>query len=608
MEEKQILVVEDTVFYARLIKDALQNLGYKIAAIVTTGEEAIVKAKELKPDLILMDIVLQGTIDGIEAAAGIRHEVDAPVIYLTAFPDVKVLERAKITEPFGFLIKPFNEKELHTSIEIALYKFKLEKKLRESEERYRQIISSISEGYYETNLQGRYTFFNDSFCRMTGYSREELLDASFRLLQAPGEKVYRFFSKVYRTGTAEEGITFLMRKKDGSEMIVELSISPVRNPAGICEGFRGLIRDVTERKRYEEKLQYLSFHDALTRVYNRGYFEEEMKRLTNSRDYPISIIVADLDGLKIVNDSLGHDKGDMLLKTTAEILNRSVRTNDIVSRIGGDEFALILPRTCEDTAVNIVKRIGKNVELFRQENPEIPLNLSIGTATSENPSHPIVEIFKEADNNMYRNKISRSSSSRRAIVKALLSTLAERDFITGGHAKRLRTLAQDLGEMLGLSPRQISDLNLLSSVHDLGKVGIPDHILFKPGKLDQKEWLEMQRHPEIGHRIASACPDLQHVAELILYHHEKWDGSGYPGGLKHKEIPIECRILALVDAYDAMTSNRPYRAGISPEEAIQEIMRCSGTHFEPELARVFIEMISKKILSGQHSDSEKGNN
>lgn len=608
MEEKQILVVEDTVFYARLIKDALQNLGYKIAAIVTTGEEAIVKAKELKPDLILMDIVLQGTIDGIEATAGIRREVDAPVIYLTAFPDVKVLERAKITEPFGFLIKPFNEKELHTSIEIALYKFKLEKKLRESEERYRQIISSISEGYYETNIQGRYTFFNDSFCRMTGYSREELLDASFRLLQAPGEKVYRFFSKVYRTGTAEEGFTFLMRKKDGSEMIVELSISPVRNPAGICEGFRGLIRDVTERKRYEEKLQYLSFHDALTRVYNRGYFEEEMKRLTNSRDYPISIIVADLDGLKIVNDSLGHDKGDMLLKTTAEILNRSVRTNDIVSRIGGDEFALILPRTCEETAVNIVKRIGKNVELFRQGNPEIPLNLSIGTATSGNSSHPIVEIFKEADNNMYRNKISRSSSSRRAIVKALLSTLAERDFITGGHAERLRTLAQDLGEMLGLSPRQISDLNLLSSVHDLGKVGIPDHILFKRGKLDQKEWMEMQRHPEIGHRIASACPDLQHVAELILCHHEKWDGSGYPGGLKHKEIPIECRILALVDAYDAMTSNRPYRAGISPEEAIQEIMRCSGTHFEPELARVFAEMISKKILSGQHSDLKKGNN
>ncbi len=602
MEEKQILVVEDTVFYARLINDALQKFGYNVSAVVPTGEEAISKAKELNPDLVLMDIVLQGEIDGIEAAANIRRDVDIPVIYLTAFPDVKILERAKITEPFGFLIKPFNEKELHTSIEIALYKFKMEKKLRESEERYREILSSISEGYYETNLQGRYIFFNDSFCRITGYSREELLGAGFYLLQAPGEKVYSFFNKVYQTGVAEEGFTFLMRKKDGGKMVVELSISPVRDSEGTCKGFRGLIRDITERKRYEEKLQFLSFHDALTSVYNRGYFEEEMLRLTNSREYPISIIVVDLDGLKIVNDSLGHEKGDLLLRTTAEILNNSVRANDIISRIGGDEFALILPRTGEETAITIGRRISKNIELYREKNPEIPLNLSLGISTSGDPSHPIVEIFKEADNNMYRNKISRSSSSRRTIVKALLSTLAERDFITGGHAERLRILAHDLGELLGLSPRQISDLNLLSSVHDLGKVGIPDRILFKPGRLDENEWVEMRRHPEIGHRIASASPDLQHIADLILYHHERWDGSGYPGGLRGKEIPVECRILALVDAYDAMTSTRPYRKGISPEQAIQEIRHCSGTQFEPQLAKAFIEMMSKRIRIKKHID------
>ena len=402
----------------------------------------------------------------------------------------------------------------------------MEKKLRESEVRYREILSSISEGYYEINLQGRYIFFNDSFCRITGYSREELQGASFRLLQAPGEKSYRFFSKVYRTGVAEEGFAFLMKKKNEENIVVELSISPVRDSEGTWKGFRGLIRDITERKRYEEKLQFLSFHDSLTLVYNRGYFEEEMKRLKNSRDYPISIIVADLDCLKIVNDSLGHEKGDLLLKTTAEILNRSVRANDIISRIGGDEFAIILPRTKANIAINIGKRISKNVEMFRKQNPEIPLNLSLGISTSQDPSHSLVEVFKEADSNMYRNKLSCSSSSRRTIVKALLSTLAERDFISSGHAERLRLLTQDFGEILGLSLRQISNLNLLSSVHDLGKVGIPDRILFKRGKLDKNEWDEIQRHPEIGHRIASACPDLQHIADLILYHHEKWDGSG----------------------------------------------------------------------------------
>lgn len=606
MVRKQILIVEDTLFYARLIKDALQKLGYEICSIVTSGEEAIIRAKELKPDLVLMDIVLEGKIDGIEAASTIKSIVNIPIIYLTAFADVKILERAKITEPFGFLIKPFNEKELHTSIEIALYKFQMEKKLRESEERYREILSSISEGYYETDLQGRFTFFNNSFCRITGYSRDELQGTSFRLLQAPGEKVYRYFSKVYETGMAEEGCTFLMKKKDDREMVVELSISPVRIQEGSWSGFRGLIRDITERKRYEEKLQFLSFHDALTLVYNRGYFEEEMNRLTNGRDYPISIIVVDLDGLKIVNDSLGHEKGDQLLKATANILNRSVRANDIISRIGGDEFALILPRTGEETAISIGKRISKNVELYREQNPEIPLNLSIGISTSADPSHPIVEIFKEADNNMYRNKISRTSTSRRTIVKALLSILSERDYITSGHAERLRILANDLGEMLGLSPQQISDLSLLSSVHDLGKVGIPDRILFKPGKLDDSEWAEMRRHPEIGHRIASASPDLQHIANLILYHHEKWDGSGYPCGLKEDEIPIECRILAIVDAYDAMTSTRPYRVGLTPEQAIREIEKCAGTQFEPELVKAFIEMISKRLGTKQLIEPDKG--
>jgi len=362
MEGKKILIVEDTSFYGKLINNALQNLGYNVLEIVATGEEAINKATELNPDLILMDIILQGKIDGIEAAAIIKRNLNIPIIYLTAFTDAKIMERAKATEPYGFLVKPFSDRELHTNIEIALYKSQMEKKLRESEEKYREILSSMSEGYYETNMQGRYVFFNDSFCRITGYSREELLGNSFRLLQAPGEKTYHFFNKVYQTEVAMEGFTFTLKKKDGENMVVELSISPVRDSEGKWKGFRGLMRDITERKRYEEKLQYLSFHDSLTSVYNRGYFEEEMERLKNSRENPISIIVVDLDGLKIVNDSLGHDEGDQLLRITADILNRSVRYNDIISRIGGDEFAIILPRTEENVAIGIGKRIRGNVK------------------------------------------------------------------------------------------------------------------------------------------------------------------------------------------------------------------------------------------------------
>ncbi len=350
------------------------------------------------------------------------------------------------------------------------------------------------------------------------------------------------------------------------------------------------IRDITEKKRFEERLKFLSMHDQLTGLYNRAFFDEEMKRLDSGRSYPITMLSADLDDLKLVNDSMGHDAGDKLLVAAADILKASVRSCDILARVGGDEFTVILPRTYAEKGEEIVARIRDNVENYNNINPDMPLGLSIGLATAEESNIALQDIFKKADDHMYHDKLHRSNRVRTKTVQALLAALAERDQVTEGHTDRLADICCKIGQEINLTSRQLSDLALLAQVHDLGKVGIPDSILFKEGPLTDEEWKTMRLHPEKGYRIAITSPDLSGVAELILKHHERWDGNGYPLGLKGTEIPIECRILSIVDAFDAMTNDRPYSKAVSYEAAIKEILDCAGSQFDPDLADVFVSL------------------
>jgi HD-GYP domain-containing protein (c-di-GMP phosphodiesterase class II) len=193
---------------------------------------------------------------------------------------------------------------------------------------------------------------------------------------------------------------------------------------------------------------------------------------------------------------------------------------------------------------------------------------------------------------MYREKLHQSKSTRSAIVQALVKAMEARDFNTEGHAERLLVLVSELGKALGLPKQRLDDLRLFAKFHDIGKVGTPDSILFKPGPLTMSELIEMRRHCEIGHRIAQSAPDLALIADWILKHHEWWSGEGYPLGLKGEEIPLECRMLSLADAYDAMTSDRPYRKALSQKAAVNEIKRCAGTQFDPKLARKFIKILN----------------
>ncbi len=347
--------------------------------------------------------------------------------------------------------------------------------------------------------------------------------------------------------------------------------------------------DVTDRKMNEERLKYISHHDSLTGIHNRTYFEKEIKRLTVSNEYPITILSLDADGLKIINDTMGHDRGDILLKNLAGILRRSLRECDILARVGGDEFVIILPRTESNTAQMIANRIKNNIQVYNQENPSLPISISIGLCTVEQPGNCLEEVLKKADEHMYRNKLFQKESSHSQIVNALMAALTEKEYIAQGHTQRLLDHCMKMGEQKKLSDTTMTALALLSQVHDLGKISIPDSILFKPESLTDEEWQIMRQHPEKGYRIAMvSSPDLKEVANLILTHHERWDGLGYPLGLKQEEIPIECRILSVADSFDAMVSERPYSAPKTKEEAITELERCAGSQFDPEVVRLFL--------------------
>jgi diguanylate cyclase (GGDEF)-like protein/PAS domain S-box-containing protein len=361
------------------------------------------------------------------------------------------------------------------------------------------------------------------------------------------------------------------------------------------------IEDITERRimkkaleESRERFEYRSFHDDLTGLYNRDYFSEQMTRLGKdlARSAPVSIILIDIDGLKIVNDTLGHKAGDDLLISAAKIISDSFRQVDIIARIGGDEFCIILPGVDHKAALTKKNRISKSIGAYNGGNPPVALNMSVGVATSRDaPGESVYDIYQRADENMYEYKLIQAESQKSKVIDILLSALSERDFVAQGHAERLSIMAELIAERIHLPDDQTKNLVLLAKVHDMGKVGIPDKILFKPRKLSEEEFEKMKEHAQIGYNLACRSKALFHISDLIRHHHEFWDGNGYTEGLKGEQIPLECRIFSILDAYDAMTNTRPYRKGISKRRAIKELQRCSGSQFDPQLVDEFVEFI-----------------
>lgn len=371
------------------------------------------------------------------------------------------------------------------------------------------------------------------------------------------------------------------------EKYVEEQYSPIINDNDQVIGVTVFSQDISERKRYEQSILYLSYRDPLTNLHNRRYFSDELLRLSQEKYFPLSIIIADINGLKIMNDAFGHDAGDLLLCTIADELIQVFKDESRIARIGGDEFVILLPKTPHEKAKSMIDHAKSKIE--QRTVYGMAISVSFGLSTNDG-STLVQDTIKASEDDMYAHKLFEVSSHRNETIKTILKTLHEKNPREEKHSARVSKICAHIGSALGMKNEEIALLKAISNLHDIGKIAIDDAILNKPGKLDEKEWEQIKRHPEIGYRILSTSPEYAEIAQDILSHHERYDGRGYPRGIKGESIPIRARIISIADSYDAMVSERPYRKPLTHEEAIEEIKRNLGTQFDPNIGQLFIQL------------------
>ncbi len=464
-----------------------------------------------------------------------------------------------------------------------------EKKLLET------TLLSVGDGVISTDNEGKIVFLNKVGELLTGFTQEEAREKLFidvfniidEYTKEPRENIVK---KVLGSGkTLELANHTILISKDGNHIPIEDSAAPIMEESGEIVGAVLVFRDVTEKQEKRNEILYLSYHDQLTGLYNRRFYEEELVRLDKKENLPLTIAMGDVNGLKLINDSFGHEMGDELIKKVAKTITNGCRENDIIARLGGDEFVIILPKTDSFEAERIMKRI-KNLA-SNEIVGSIGISISFGYETKNTENEPISEIFKKAEDHMYKKKLYESPSVRGKTIGAIINTLCEKNKREEKHSRRVSELCKKMGIALYAHESEVAELETVGLLHDIGKIAIDENILNKPDKLTADEWKEMKRHPEVGYRILNTVNDMSDMAEYVLYHHERWDGKGYPKGIKGEKIPFVSRIISIADAYDAMTSERSYHIALSDIAALEELHKNAGTQFDPELVSIFIEKV-----------------
>lgn len=456
-------------------------------------------------------------------------------------------------------------------------------------------LISVGDGVISTDRMGNVVFLNKVAEFLTGWKQEAAKGKSIEQVfdivnELTHEKSENIIQKVIRSRKILEIANHtILISKDGTERPIEDSAAPILQENGEIIGVVLVFRDVSDKKQRREEIEFLSYHDQLTGLYNRRFYDEELRRLDTKRNLPLTIVMGDVNGLKLINDSFGHALGDEVLKKVADIIMKGFRTDDIVARLGGDEFVILLPKTDTYEVEQIIKRITDLA--MKEKVGSVDISISFGYQTKNKVEDDIQEIFKNAEDYLYKKKLFEGPSMRGKTIKAIIHTLYEKNKREEQHSHRVSALCISMGEALGLPEREIEELKSVGLLHDIGKIAIDENVLNKPGTLSEDEWKEIKRHPEVGYRILSTANDMADMAKYVLYHHERWNGTGYPKGLKGEEIPLQSRIIAIADAYDAMTSTRSYRGVLSVDVAIEELKENAGVQFDPELVSVFVETV-----------------
>ena len=471
----------------------------------------------------------------------------------------------------------------------------IEHQLYQEKELFKTTLISVGDGVISTDTYGNVSIMNRIAEQLTGWTQAEAMGQ-------PIETVFNIINEITREKWANPVVKVLttheiieldnhtvLISRDGIERPIEDSAAPIIDENGKIAGVVLVFRDFTGKKKSIDEIKYLSFNDYLTGLYNRRFYETEMTRLDTKRNWPLTIIMGDVNGLKLINDSFGHQKGDELLRKVSLAIRNGCRADDIIARIGGDEFAILLPKTNGIEAAHIIKRI--NAYLVDERIEGLEISISFGYATKTSAADETESVFKKAEDAMYHNKLYEGPGVKGKVIDNIIDALNNKSKREEIHSRHVSELCGKMGEALGLEEFRVKELRAFGLLHDIGKIAISDTILNKTSKLSDSEWVEMKSHAETGFRILSTNSDMKEIADYALAHHERWDGNGYPKGLKGEEIPLPARICAIADAYDAMISIRSYKSSLSNEIALAELTDNAGTQFDPELVTLFIDHI-----------------
>jgi len=569
MKKKQILIVEDERIVADDIKMSLERLGYVVSSIAFSGKEATKKAEELHPDLVLMDIVLKGEMTGIETAGIIHSRFDIPVVYLSAYADDKTLERAKITEPFGYILKPFEDRDLHSTIEMALYKHKMENRLKESEERHRSVVENAHDVIYIITPNGL-QYVNPAFEKLAGFKKNELCNPEFNfwsIIHPDDLKLMKEREKAKKKGVKETAsFEFRIISKDGGMKTVEANIVNIGKNGEVKE--IGILRDITDRKQAEEEIRKLS-----------SAVEQSIDGIT----------IVDLDlKLTYVNNAFARMHG----YSPKEMIGMKLK--NLHNREQMEQF---------NKRITQIKKQGSwmgEIGYIRKDGTPFPAYISATLLKDVNGKSPgILAVARDITENKrveqeLKKSLKRLFTSFEETIKAISSALERRDPYTAGHQKRVTNLACAIAKEMGLSKDKINGLRMAGLIHDIGKIQVPTEILNKPGQLSDTEFNMIKMHPQVGYDILKTIEFPYPVAKIILQHHERMDGSGYPAGLSGEEILLEARILAAADVIEAMGSHRPYRPALGIGKALEAVAQNKGNLYDPEVVDACLKLFYEK--------------
>ncbi len=465
----------------------------------------------------------------------------------------------------------------------------IQKKLFAERSKYFQTLISIGDGVMVVDPDGKIEMLNKVAQQLTGWTNEEAKGRHYREVFILSHEDRRqeiqdpIIAAMATDQTQELKNPAILTAKDGAVFHLEDSAAPIKNEKGETVGIVLVFRDVSEKKEQRKAIEYLSFHDALTGLYNRRFLEEELLRLDTERNLPISIIVGDVNGLKLTNDIFGHAQGDVFLKKIAEVMRRVCRSDDIIARWGGDEFVILLPQTTLEQAKQIKKRI--KTEFAQDCVKVIKGNISLGCAVKTTSDQNIKECLDFAEERMYAIKVLERDEFKSSTLDSIVTSLQSQCPEEEEHARRVSQWCHDLGVSMELPHAKLSHLKMAGYFHDIGKVVLHKNCLEEHRELTEQEMTEFRKHPIMGYRILNAFDDTMSLADAVLHHHERWDGSGYPKGLKGEEIPFIARVVAVASYYDRLTAAQ----GLN-QNPLNQLEQLEG-HFDPEIKREFINMI-----------------